>query len=364
MENQGTPKKRIEYIDAMRGVTMLLVVYSHILYFGYSGAYKNMTIGESSFLTYNEVFTLFRMPLFFFISGFVLFKQDFSWSATASGKFLLKKAKVQLIPTAFFLGAFTLMWGTSFQYALFDPSKCGYWFTLTLFEYFVLYATFRFICNLLGKKNGNDLLLILFAFAVYGISRPAITELLHMPENVGGLIGLNNLKYFVYFCFGTLVKKHFSQVETLMDNGYIMAALILAFFGFTTISAFEQVPFHQIFQKAVGFLGILLVFAIFRRYQAAFTKERRIGRILQYIGRHTLDIYLLHYFFLPRNLGKLGEFFSQGGGNNLCIEFAVSMLLASIVVSLSLCISSAMRTSPILAHWLFGAKLPVKTQRL
>lgn len=101
-------KKRIEYLDAMRGVTMLLVVYSHILYFGYSGAFNNMTIEEGDFLTYNEVFTLFRMPLFFFISGFVLFKQDFSWSAAESGKFLLKKAKVQLVPTAFFLGAFTL----------------------------------------------------------------------------------------------------------------------------------------------------------------------------------------------------------------------------------------------------------------
>lgn len=29
------PKKRLAYIDAMRGFTMILVVFSHIQYFGY-----------------------------------------------------------------------------------------------------------------------------------------------------------------------------------------------------------------------------------------------------------------------------------------------------------------------------------------
>ena len=35
------PTKRIEYIDAMRGFAMILVVYSHILFFGYSHSFGN-----------------------------------------------------------------------------------------------------------------------------------------------------------------------------------------------------------------------------------------------------------------------------------------------------------------------------------
>ena len=57
--------QRIEYIDAMRGVTMLLVVMAHVSMFclglyGYNG------------FSFNKMLSEFRMPLFFFVSGFVL----------------------------------------------------------------------------------------------------------------------------------------------------------------------------------------------------------------------------------------------------------------------------------------------------
>ena len=56
MENtvQLTPKKkRIEYIDAMRGFTMILVVYSHIIFFGYN---------DDTIPSFNSFFVNFRMP--------------------------------------------------------------------------------------------------------------------------------------------------------------------------------------------------------------------------------------------------------------------------------------------------------------
>ena len=74
--------KRIEYIDAMRGFTMLLVVYSHILVFSYentliydlhAGGLNLIGAGEGNALTFNSLFVLFRMPLFFFISGFIIY---------------------------------------------------------------------------------------------------------------------------------------------------------------------------------------------------------------------------------------------------------------------------------------------------
>lgn len=59
----------------MRGFAMLLVVYSHIIAFSYSGALKNdIAFGGNDFLSFNALFILFRMPLFFFISGFLLYK--------------------------------------------------------------------------------------------------------------------------------------------------------------------------------------------------------------------------------------------------------------------------------------------------
>ena len=53
---------RIGYIDALRGMTMILVVYFHIAAYGF-GSYE---------LGYNDIIERFRMPTFFFISGGVI----------------------------------------------------------------------------------------------------------------------------------------------------------------------------------------------------------------------------------------------------------------------------------------------------
>ena len=60
--------QRIGYIDALRGFTMLLVVFSHIETFCYDIPF-NESILSSLFIT-------FRMPMFFFISGYIAYKKE------------------------------------------------------------------------------------------------------------------------------------------------------------------------------------------------------------------------------------------------------------------------------------------------
>ena len=55
MENQN---KRIVHIDALRGLAMLLVVYSHSLM---------LLTSNTNLSDLNGLFIKFRMPLFFFI---------------------------------------------------------------------------------------------------------------------------------------------------------------------------------------------------------------------------------------------------------------------------------------------------------
>ena len=52
--------KRIEYLDALRGFVMLLVVLGHVPMYCYH------QVGDISF---SLIFTTFHIPLFFFISG-------------------------------------------------------------------------------------------------------------------------------------------------------------------------------------------------------------------------------------------------------------------------------------------------------
>ena len=89
------PKERMEWIDAMRGFTMIMVVAYHVVTKGF-----DENIKMSSTLPF---LVLFRMPLFFFISGFLAYKIDFSWTPRRLGMMIWKKAKIQIIPTLVFL---------------------------------------------------------------------------------------------------------------------------------------------------------------------------------------------------------------------------------------------------------------------
>jgi fucose 4-O-acetylase-like acetyltransferase len=61
---------------------------------------------------------LFRMPLFFFVSGFLVYKAAQVWDANNLGQLLVKKFKVQIIPTACFFFLFCAMMSPNFVEAV------------------------------------------------------------------------------------------------------------------------------------------------------------------------------------------------------------------------------------------------------
>lgn len=139
----NSPKsKRIEYIDAMRGFTMLLVVVSHIFVHSFHT--------ENSF---NSFFLTLRLPLFFFISGFVLYKTDTRWRFPNVTVFIYKKLLIQIIPTVVFLSVAAYIFHWNILDSFCSYSKMGYWFTYALFFYFVIYAITQWMICYWGGGN-------------------------------------------------------------------------------------------------------------------------------------------------------------------------------------------------------------------
>jgi fucose 4-O-acetylase-like acetyltransferase len=107
-----------------------------------------------------------------------------------------------------------------------------------------------------------------------------------------------------------------------------------------------------------GITGMWLVFTCFRLF-GTWLKKIHLSRSLQYVGTRTLDIYLLHYFFLPRFLMpyavQLKVFDSH------FVEFWVILAVSLIVLLLSLLASYIIRLSPFLGHYLFGVKYEQKS---
>ena len=157
---------------------------------------------------------------------------------------------------------------------------------------------------------------------------------------------------FPFFVLGTLVKEHFGTVQQWLDSKWLLAVCIVFYFVVNALGDMLMASAIPV-KFLLSLTGLTILFAFFRSRQALFSRETRLGRTMQYVGRRTLDIYLIHFFLLPRNLSDF-TFFNDHPMP--VIELAVSSVIAIIIIAGCLLVSNIIRLSPWLARWLFGAK--------
>ena len=338
--------KRIEYIDALRGFTMILVVFAHVETFALS------IEPNSTFLS--ALFISFRMPLFFFISGYISQKRSCinnlrEWSASVG-----KKNKVQLLPTLFLGTIYTYFYlHINFYEFITDSAKLGYWFTVCLLLMFIVLYSINILIKNLNKPQ-KIVVLAIISMLLYALQT--------VFNNGDRLTMLGNIfclhRFFMYFHFfvlGHIAAMCKDSFNRFLNNQYIITSAILVFTVLFYISInYNYIRWcYLISFPLLGYAGIIVVYNYFKVHQDSFSSNKRIGRILQYIGKRTLDIYLLHYFFLPQ-VPQLKLFLSNPA--NTVIELSVCMVLSLMIVCICLIVSNILRTSPVLAKYLFGVK--------
>lgn len=338
------PTKRIEYIDAMRGFTIFLVVLQHVSIFV-------LMSGNLEAFFFSKIFMIISMPLFFLISGFVLYKKGDEWNLSNTLIFFRKKLPVLILSPFLFFFSFVSIRHLQFFESINGLYKAGYWFTFVLFEFYVFYALLNWIirfCKLEGFLTDVVLILgggIVYFFCIYGI----FAQLL--PEEILGLLSVDHWYFFFYLIVGVLVRKNYEKFELLNKSQYFATGCIVVFFSFNLFpSWFDTSP--TLYNFFMRLSGLFLVFAVFSTHQNIFSSSHRVGRIFQFLGRRTLDIYLIHYFFLFTNLRSVLPDFSNL--NTPLVELFVGTAVAILIIMASLLVSFVLRTSPLLAHWMFG----------
>ena len=337
---------RIEYIDALRGFTMLMVVFHHVAYCCWK-----MDINEIP--SVHNYLLQVRMPMFFFISGFVLYKSNVTWNSAQVLKFFKKKLPVQLFTPFLFLLLSVHISGTNLLIAISDPDKNGFWFTFVLLEYYVFYVSVKFLI----RKCWASIVLVIIGLAFYLINFPPIMDSIPLLESTKGILSIQRWHFFLFFVLGTIVKKHFIWFESFLDRGWFLTCCILIYFlgnGFRSI-----IPVNStIIGLILTLTGLTILFSFFRIKKDIFSRQSILGRSLQCVGRRTLDIYLIHTFLLPTSLSIFTLFKDHPMP---VIEATSSLLVSIIIVAACLLISNIIRLSPFLAHWMFGAKNKVNT---
>ena len=286
-------KKRIAYIDAMRGFTMILVVYSHIC---------GMCLGDK-WMGWNDIFFLFRLPCFFFISGW-LFEgtsgitnpRQLSVSQLIKHKFM-----VQIVPTFIFL---LLLAPPPLFFSRLGATKGGYWFTFALFIFFLLYISSSWLVRKRTIRQ-QDCLLFTYALAVsvsafcYDIYYNRYFSHFGWLTKGLGFLSLMTWRYYLFFYVGTFVKRHFDSFIQWTSKPVVIILVVVGFIAISQIPRTDNIPLTYFVFAIGGIFGLTMIFTAFR-YIGSYLSSR-LTHHSSLITYHSL-IYryaYIRYIFAP-----------------------------------------------------------------
>ena len=338
---------RIGYIDAMRGLAMIFVVIGHVF------IYSFYHLGNPIMKVLNEEI---EVPLFFMVSGFLVkVPKNGFWS------YLGNKAFQLCVPAVIVMSVYMWATNTDFTFAWVNSYKIGYWFTFTLFYFFVIYTVLKYIFQALklNQITQTTLLIIISIFLLYA-SVWCLRE--EFSFSWIPLFGLIHFRWFIYFIIGTLIAEYKllsnqDNHNNILTNRRIIVGVIVLSCFILHIYTYKDgrisyIGSSTLWLTVTTLSGVFVILMGFLKYKS--WSESRIGNILQTIGRYSLDVYFLHYFFLPSNLKLIGDWFKINP--NPIIEYTMAIAIATVLIAASLIVGRIIRLSPMLAHWLLAAK--------
>lgn len=352
METQHN--NRLEYLDSLRGIAMINVIYFHICIY---------LLGESTVI--NDSLDRWQMPVFFFITGF------FAFSPVYDTPLIKKRMKTrlqeQLYPTfivwLIFIVCSWLLSEHPFKdhllHGIYDPAKVGYWFTFSLVQVFMAYALFAYFLSYLKisvKKQTAVYLIIIITFGVLSLMTFDDAAMSGSLRKIWNVLSLGKtIKLVAFFFFGALVRMHWKAIGNIMRR-YWFAGLSLAVFTATSFfSAADDADSAAIYliSRISGLSYMVSLFMCLEKYISHATP---VGRYLQRIGRNTLPIYLFHFFILlliPYFINDLNVLLRQLSVNPF-IEFISFTIISIIIAEITLAIETLLNTVPRLHRVIFA----------
>lgn len=305
---------RIPYVDKLKALAMLLVVWGHTMYFCiYHEERSNDPI--------LNIICTFHVPLFFFLSGFVVSKApDVHKFLRKAYKFMMPMLVVGFINALLFDGV---------RDFFLNGGHFGYWYLLTLTIFYLLLMPFQ-LTN--GKKDFRAFIKdVVMAVAIWG----AIIVLMHYFDDALSPLNLwGAFSFWPFFVIGYLFRKYYSLTIRLIDRPIKAVVLSLSYIILLVFSYPNIDHLPLLLDFAIALVAIAALFALFRIFSESNTF---VDRQMLLIGNSTLDIYIYHYFFI-RCINLQGII-----GQSLFVEFIVTSFLALAILYASLFLGKLVR---------------------
>ena len=280
-------KNRIAWIDYLRGIAIILVVYRHAL----TGIERSGISIPSYLMTANMIFYSFRIPLFFIVSGLFISK---SLQKRTIKQIVISKFDIILYPYLIWsfiqitlqliLSSYTNTGRTliDYTYILYQPRSIDqFWYLPALFNVSILYIFFK------TKLKLNKFWQLILGIILFFISR--------YFRNIS--IISDWMEFYLYFALGDMFSNFFfkEKIQTLFRQNYFLS-IIIPLFIVTQIFYLSQDEFYYRDKLAgqtefilISVIGCICMFAF-----AFWLQHKKILVFLRIVGFHSLFIYVLH----------------------------------------------------------------------
>lgn len=299
-------KKRYENIDFMKGICILLVVAAHI---------------EMPLLSH-PCFSLFRMPLYYFLSG--LFFSQYNGIKT----FMIKKVNNLVVPYVFFsvLPLIILFIYYFWKFGDFQEAyirsiplyNAPVWFLVSLFEVGIL----MYFVSIIRNRCKQMMIVIVISLCGYFLCRKEII----LP------FFINTALCSVVFYYAGYLFRSYNMLDnhTFMRRNCFLSMFIFCLIAFGIIPGKElslisyQIPYSYLSFLLSGLIGTLFLF-----YFSLIVKKLSV---INYLGRYSIIILGTHWYYVKLwsyviPSGILGTWWCR----SLIFVFAIMISFPSII---------------------------------
>ena len=316
MSDIGLPNKRDYQIDAIKGFAIILVVVGHIT------AFSNNLENLQNNMVFQLIYS-FHMPLFFFVSGYLVFGRF----GPTTAEWIIKKFRQLIIPYILFtIFFFYFLFGFSVnRFTITDISQTLFsytvpnsaWFLPVLFESVLVLALLINAEKIAGKFSYVLFFLtVALPLPLMGIaSIPLVHQIVvYTPYVIAG--------YLACSYKGSVSEKSVHYLEIFGSVLFPFLFLIKSSTFFTSINAGL---FHLYYSWLIAFTGIILSWVIVR-----FIMNYRISFVFIMCGIFSLEIYLTHLVILNGFFAKKWPLWYGSDGVAL-VSGSIALLLLSLI---------------------------------
>lgn len=220
------------------------------------------------------------------------------------------------------------------------PAKNGYWYLMSLSVFYLSLAVYR-----LNKcqKWIVDVLIAIVIWCLFFLGWK------YTAQTNDPFCLLNCGNFYPFFVLGVFSSKY-RLIDQLMNRNWL---LTLGLIGYVVLFSY-QCPIHAI---ASGIKHVVLplcaLLVVVPMFVSRESNTSVVERALEYIGRNTLDIYVLHYFIITNiNLVVVDRWLQESG--NLILSVLIVLTVSLVVTYISIGFGKVLHSSRLIEKFVFG----------